>query len=65
MDDIELLLGQHGIEPFRMPGKEFDPHRQTALRTAVCDEQDMAGRIAERLRPGFMQGEALQRSAPG
>lgn len=56
-DDIEVLLGQHGVEPFRMPGEEFDPRRQTAVRTLPCAEQEKVGRVVERLRPGFAQGE--------
>ncbi len=58
-DDIELLLGQHGIEAFSVPGQEFDPRRQTALRTEATDDPDLAGTIAERLRSGFAEGETL------
>ncbi len=58
-DDIELLLGQHGIEAFSAPGEDFDPRRQTALRTETTDDPDLAGTVAERLRPGFAEGQAL------
>lgn len=58
-DDLELLLAQHGVEPFRLPGDEFDPRRQTALRTEVTENPQKAGAIAARLRPGFVEGEAL------
>lgn len=58
-DDVELLLGQHGVERFEVDGEEFDPRRQTALRTVPTDDPARVGRVAERLRPGFLQGETL------
>jgi molecular chaperone GrpE len=58
-DDVELLLGQHGVERFEAAVEEFDPRRQTALRTMPAGDPAQVGRIAERLRPGFEQGEAL------
>lgn len=58
-DDLELLLGQHGVEPFEAPGDGFDPHRQTALRTVPATDSGQVGRLAERLRPGFEQGDRL------
>lgn len=56
-DDIELLLGQHGIERFEALGEEFDPRRQTAACTVPTEDVGQIGRIAERVRPGFEQGE--------
>jgi molecular chaperone GrpE (heat shock protein) len=58
-DDIELLLGQHGVERFEVGEEEFDPCRQTVLRTVSTSEPGKIGRVAERLRPGFERGEAL------
>jgi molecular chaperone GrpE (heat shock protein) len=58
-DDLELLLGQHGVEPFTGPGDTFDPRRQNVVRTVPSDDPACNGRIAERVRPGFEQGEAL------
>jgi molecular chaperone GrpE (heat shock protein) len=58
-DDVELLLGQHGVERFEVGGEEFDPRRQTALRTIAAEDPAQVGRVAERLRPGFLQGEAF------
>lgn len=58
-DDVELLLGQHGVERFEGVGEVFDPRRQTAARTVATDDPGKVGRIAERVRPGFAQGEAL------
>ncbi len=58
-DDIELLLGQHGVERFEAPGEEFDPRRQTVARTAATDDPCHVGRVAERVRPGFEQGETI------
>lgn len=58
-DDIELLLGQHGVECFEHPGNTFEPRRQTALRTEATDDPNLVGTVAHRLRPGFAQGETL------
>jgi molecular chaperone GrpE len=58
-DDLELLLGQHGVERFQTLGEELDPRRQTVARTVPTDDPGRAGRIAERVRPGFEQGETL------
>lgn len=58
-DDLELLLGQNGVERFQTPGDVFDPRRQTAIRMVPADDPARVGQIAERLRPGFEQGEAL------
>jgi molecular chaperone GrpE len=62
-EDLELLLSRHGVEPFDPLDDVFDPRLHTALRTVHTDEPDRAGRIAERLRPGFSQGEALLQKA--
>lgn len=58
-DDLELLLGQNGVERFQAPGDAFDPRRQTAIRMVPADDPAQVGQIAERLRPGFEQGDAL------
>lgn len=62
-EDLELLLSQHGVEPFDPPGDVFDPRLHTALRTVATADPALAGRIAERLRPGFSHGEALLQKA--
>jgi|SRR6185295_5605892 len=58
-EDIELLLGQHGVERFEAPGEEFDPRRQTVTRTVPTEDPGRVGRISERVRPGFEQGETI------
>lgn len=58
-DDVEIALARHGVVPYRVPGDDFDPHRQTALCTVAAPEPGAAGKVAERLRPGFEQGTAL------
>jgi molecular chaperone GrpE len=62
-DDLELLLSQHGVEPFEPVDDAFDPRLHTALRTVPTDHPERAGRIAERLRPGFSHGGALLQKA--
>lgn len=58
-DDIELLLDQHEVKPFEVSGEELDPRRQTAVSRVPTEDASLIGRIAERLRPGFEQGETL------
>ena len=58
-DDIELLLGQHGVESFTVVEEEFDPLRQAALRTLPTSEPGKIGSVSERLRPGFERGGTL------
>jgi molecular chaperone GrpE (heat shock protein) len=62
-EDLELLLAQHGVEPFDPLDDRFDPRLHTALRTVHTDDPVLTGRIAERLRPGFSHGEALLQKA--
>ena len=58
-DDLELLLEQHGVERFETSEPEFDPTRQTVLRTVETADAGLVGRVAARLRPGFSQGPTL------
>jgi molecular chaperone GrpE len=58
-DDVELLLGQHEVEKFEIPREEFDPRRQTSVKTLYTEDSTQVGRIAERVRSGFQQGETL------
>jgi molecular chaperone GrpE len=62
-EDLELLLAQHGVEPFEPVDDVFDPRLHTALRTVHTGDPERAGRIAQRLRPGFSHGEALLQKA--
>jgi molecular chaperone GrpE (heat shock protein) len=58
-DDVELLLDEHGVTPFTVEGEQFDPCRQTALRTVETGDSGSAGRVAKCLRPGFAQGDVI------
>lgn len=58
-EDLEMLLGQNGVETFQTPGESFDPTRQTSLKTEPTTEESRVGTIAARLRPGFNEGEVL------
>lgn len=58
-EDLELFLGQHGVEPFHATGDAFDPRLQTALRTEPADDPERVGHVVARLRPGFQQGETI------
>jgi molecular chaperone GrpE len=55
--DLELVLEEHGVLRFETAGERFDPHRQTAARTVPAADPGRVGLVAERLRPGFAQGE--------
>jgi molecular chaperone GrpE (heat shock protein) len=58
-DDFELLLEEHGVQPFTTVGEQLDPRRQTALRTVETSDRGRAGKVAASLRPGFAQGESI------
>lgn len=58
-EDIEDLLADYGVSAFREADETFSPRRQTAVATVATDDPDLKGRIAERLRPGFEQGNLL------
>ncbi len=58
--DVELLLEQQGVQPFREPDAAFVPRRQTALRT-VDGPPDSANLVANRVRPGFECGTEVIR----
>lgn len=55
-EDVEIVLEQNGIGAYRQPAGTFDPRRQRALRTVVTHDSQLAGQVAETLRPGFEQG---------
>lgn len=57
--DIEDALADHGVTPYREPGSMFDPRRQTAIETVSTEDADLKGAIAERVRPGFEQGDVI------
>ncbi|MDO8607891.1 MAG: nucleotide exchange factor GrpE [Phaeospirillum sp.] len=57
--DIEDALADHGVTPYREPSSMFDPRRQTAIETVSTDDPDLKGAIAERVRPGFEQGDVI------
>jgi molecular chaperone GrpE (heat shock protein) len=58
-EDLEMILGQNGVETFQTPAESFDPARQTSLKTEPTTEESRVGTIAARLRPGFNEGEVL------
>ena len=58
-EDVEIVLGQNGIATFREPSGPFDPRRQRVLRKVTTCEEELAGAVAESLRPGFEQGTEI------
>lgn len=56
-DDIELLLDQHEVSLFREDSDNLVPQRQLASRIELTDDPAQIGRIAARLRPGFLHRE--------
>jgi molecular chaperone GrpE len=58
---IEDILYRQGVEPFAMPGDEFDPRKQRAVSTRVTDDPGLNKRVASRLRKGFQAGDKLIR----
>ncbi len=62
-DDIERLLQDHGVDVFQDQGpeQEFNGQRQQAAGFIDTTDVNMAGRVAQRLRPGFEYGKTLLR----
>jgi molecular chaperone GrpE len=58
-EDIEILLDQNGVTTFREIVDTFDPRRQHALKNVPTIEEEQVGKIAERVRPGFEQGDEI------
>ncbi|MCB1034861.1 MAG: nucleotide exchange factor GrpE [Acidobacteria bacterium] len=58
-DDVEMLLGRHGVEPFSVPTEAFDPRRQTAVDRLPSPDPSMNGHVAARIRPGFEIGDVV------
>jgi molecular chaperone GrpE len=57
--DVDDLLYRQGVEPFSCPGDRVDPALQRVKRTRPADQPEEAGRVVERLRPGFRYGEKV------
>jgi molecular chaperone GrpE len=60
-EDIEILLDQNGVLAFQEPLEAFNPQRQRSIRSIATDDAALNGRVAERLRPGFEQGDEILR----
>jgi molecular chaperone GrpE (heat shock protein) len=58
-EDVELALDRNGVKSFRAEVEEFDPRRQTVVRTEKTDDPAQVGRLVERVRPGFEQAEVI------
>lgn len=58
-EDIELLLGHYEVSPFREEGDTLIPQRQLASRVETAVDPAAVGRIAARLRPGFLLRERV------
>ncbi len=58
-EDIELLLEQNGVVSFSEENEEFIPSRQQVIRKIPTGNKKIAGKVAERIRPGFEQGSDL------
>jgi molecular chaperone GrpE len=58
-EDLEGLLADNGVSTYQAPDGSFDPYRQRALRTISTPDASLAGRVAERLRPGFERGTTI------
>ncbi len=60
-EDIEILLDQNGVVAFQEPLETFNPQRQRSIRSIATDDPALNGYVAERLRPGFEQGNEILR----
>ncbi len=61
-EDLELVLEQNGVTVFREHGEGFDPRRQQAVRKVSTPDVGAAGKVAERIHPGFeLDGLLIQK----
>ncbi|MGA2127129.1 MAG: hypothetical protein ABSG76_13355 [Xanthobacteraceae bacterium] len=59
-DEIEDLLRGLGVSGYRDEADDrFDPKRQSAAGVVETTDHGLVGRVAERLRSGFEQGNAV------
>ena len=58
-EDIEIVLGQNGVVTYRSDSKAFDPRLQRVLKVVATEDATLAGTVAEKLRPGFEQGNEI------
>lgn len=54
--DIEILLDQNSVTTYREQDDEFRPTRQRAVGRVGTALPELAGKVAEHLRPGFEIG---------
>ena len=60
-EDIEILLDQNGVLAFQDPLETFNSQRQRSIRSIATNESALNGHVAERVRPGFEQGNEILR----
>ena len=58
---IEDILYRQGIEPFCHDSDHFDARRQRAVSTVSTTDPDLARKVADRHRKGFVSGEKVIR----
>ncbi|MFT4927344.1 MAG: molecular chaperone GrpE [Phenylobacterium sp.] len=58
-EDVEILLDQNGVATFTAEDAQFEPRRQRAVNKVTTADEQQAGTIASRVRPGFEQGNEL------
>ena len=63
-DDVEILLAQHGIEPFVESGEFISPDTQKAVQTWKVEDSSLFGKIVARRGPGFKMGKTILRKEP-
>lgn len=57
--DVAVVLEEHGVSAFRGEAERFDARREKVLRTVETTSTQLAGQVAERIRPGFEQNGVL------
>jgi len=58
-EDIEILLDQYDIQPFVESEDIFNAKRQQGVKNVKTQEPLLVSKIAQRLKPGFIQGEKI------
>lgn len=58
-EDLEILLNQNGVASYRESQDALDLRRQRVVRKVTTDNPELAGKVAERIRPGFETGNEI------
>ena len=60
-EDISILLEENGIEKYKDLDDRFNPTRQQVIKKVTTQNEELIGKVAESIRPGFELGNIVIR----